>query len=241
MRPGRCGLGDAARAMRPRRSPRWNGFARQRRQPDPRKTTKIDCKISPKSIEVGRLGYDGASLERHWHPRAPRGRPRSVSRASWGVPGTPQQSPESPRGRPGAPKGAPGSIRERAEATKIEAESHLGWKTSSLGDFSTKWLDFRRCRYACEPSEVPRLPAKTRVRHIALHDELLARWVLKKRRKLTPKSLQSRSKLAVRGQSKRRSGEVERSGLNEARRVEWERRAGTRVPPRIVRSVGLAG
>ena len=135
MRPGGCGQGDAAWAMRlgrcgpgdlPGRAPRWNGFTRQRRQPDS-KNNKSRCKIGPKSIEVGRLGYDGASLERHWHPRAPRGRPRSVSRASWGVPGTPQQSPESPRGRPGAPKGAPGSIRECAEVTKIEAELHLGW------------------------------------------------------------------------------------------------------------------
>ena len=152
------------------------------------------------------MGYDGASLERHWHPRAPRGRPRSVSRASWGVPGTPQQSPESPRGRPGAPKGAPGSIRERAEATKIEAESHWGWKTSSLGDFSTKWLDFRRCRYACEPSEVPRLPAKTRVQHIALHDELLARYDLEKQQKSTPNSTPTR----------RKSIEVGHSGYDEA-------------------------
>ena len=81
-------------------------------------------------VQTSPIKPDGASLERHWHPRTARGRPRSISGASDSVPGTPQQHQEGPRGRPGARKGAPGSIRERAEATKIEVESHWRWKTS---------------------------------------------------------------------------------------------------------------
>ena len=94
--------------------------------------SQIEPARASQGVQTSPIKPDGASLERHWHPRTPRGRPRSVSGASWGVHGTPQQRQEGPRGRPGARKGAPGSIRERAEATKIEAESHWRWKTSSF-------------------------------------------------------------------------------------------------------------
>ena len=64
---------------------------------------------------------------------------------------------------------------------------------SGWGNVSMNWVDFRRCRYACEPSKVPRLPAKTKLRPIALHDELLARCYLEKRRKLSAKLVQRQS------------------------------------------------
>ena len=52
--------------------------------------------------------------------------------AFWGVPSAPQQHQECSQGRPGALQGAPWSVWERAEATKIEAETHMGWKTVSF-------------------------------------------------------------------------------------------------------------
>ena len=93
-------------------------------------------------------------------------------------------------GRTGA-RAAPRSVRGCAAVTKIDTKSrpgatnarvrtHCSFANYRSGDFSTKWVDFRRCRDACEPSKVPRLPAKTKVRHIALHDELLARCYLEK-------------------------------------------------------------
>ena len=93
-------------------------------------------------------------------------------------------------GRTGA-RAAPRSVRGCAAVTKIDTKSrpgatnarvrtHCSFANYRWGDFSTKWVDFRRCRDACEPSKVPRLPAKTKVRQIAQHDELLARCYLEK-------------------------------------------------------------
>ena len=99
-------------------------------------------------------------------------------------------------------RAAPRSVRGCAAVTKIDTKSrpgatnarvrtHCSFANYRWGDFSKKWVDFRRCRDACEPSEVLRLPAKTKVWHIALHDELLARCELEKQRKSNAKSLQS--------------------------------------------------
>ena len=88
-------------------------------------------------------------------------------------------------------RAAPRSVRGCAAVTKIDFKSRPGAKNARVrshcsfanyrwGDVSTKWVDFRRCRNACKPSKVLRLPAKTKVRHIALHDELLARCYLEK-------------------------------------------------------------
>ena len=133
---------------------------------------------------------------------------------------------------------APRSVRGCAEVTKIDAKSRpeatntrvrtrCSFANYRQGDFSTKWVDFRRCRYACEPSKVPRLPAKTKVRHIAQHDELLARRYLEKRRKSTAKSIQSRSKWVVRGTSRRpnRSKLVVRGQSKRQSRSKWVDRA----------------
>ena len=121
----------------------------------------------------------------------------------------------------------PGASGACAEATKIDAKSwqgatnatvctHGSFAKHSWGVSSTKRVAFQRCRYACKPSEVPRLPAKTKVWHIVLHVELVARPALEKRPKSIAKSIQSRarrrpsrSKLVVR---LRRSAQVDRSG-----------------------------
>ncbi|MEC7441072.1 MAG: hypothetical protein VX802_09450, partial [Pseudomonadota bacterium] len=73
--------------------------------------------------------------------------------------------------------------KSRPGATNARGRTHSSFANHGRGDFSTNWVDLRRCRHACESSKVPRLPAKTKVRHIAPHDELLARGYLEKRRK----------------------------------------------------------
>ena len=110
-----------------------------------------------------------------------------------GVPGTPQQHQEGPRGRPGALKGAPRSVWERAEATKMEGETH-GMKHVELlahGSLAKRrpsnvlpsFLDFAFFCRACEPSKVLRLPANTKVRHCAQRVESPAPWQVNKLRK----------------------------------------------------------
>ena len=91
-------------------------------------------------------------------------------------------------------------------------------------------LIFQRRRYACAPSEVPRLPAKTRVQHIALHNKLLARCYLEKRRKSSAKSVQSRSRWVVRGTSRRpsRSKLVVRGQSKRQSRSKWVDRGQAR-------------
>ena len=139
--------------------------------------------------------------------------------------------------------GAPRSVRRFAEVTKIDAKSWRGATNATVRThgsfvnhrrdvFSTKCVAFRRCRDACEPSEVPHLPAKTKVWHIVLHGEFVARSALEKRPKSMAKSIQSRSKWVVRGTSRRpsrsklvgrvgRSAKVDRSSqsIERARRV----------------------
>ena len=144
------------------------------------------------------------------------------------------------------------SVRRCAEVTKIDTKlrpgatnargrTHCSSANHRRGDLSTNWVDFWRRRHACEPSKVPRLPAKTKVRHIALHNELLTRCYLEKRRKSNAKSVQSRSrrviwgtsrrpsrsKLVVRGQSKRqsRSKWVDRGQASRVGTSSWHARA----------------
>ena len=126
---------------------------------------------APKSTEMDRLGS----------PETPKlievGRSGSVQAAKFGRACT---------------RGAPRSVQGCAEVTKIGAKSCRGATNARVGthrwfanhcwsDFSSKRVAFRRCRRACQPSEVPRLPAKSKVRHIALHVEQVAQSSLEKR------------------------------------------------------------
>ena len=116
---------------------------------------------APKSTEVDRLGFleTPKSIEV--------GRSGSVQAAKIGG---------------ACAQGAPRSVQWCAEVTKIGAElcreatnatvrTHRSFANHCWIDFSSKRVAFRRCRRACQPSEVPRLPAKSKVRHIALHVE----------------------------------------------------------------------
>ena len=83
-------------------------------------------------------------------------------------------------------RGAPRSVQGCAEVTKISAKScrgstnarvrtHRSFANYCWGDFLSKRVAFRRCCRACQPSQVPCLPAKPKVRHIVLQDKLLTR------------------------------------------------------------------
>ena len=112
---------------------------------------------APKSIEVGRSGsVQVAKIDR----ACARAVARSVRRCA-------EVTKFDTKSRPGA--------------TNARGRTHCLFANHRPGDFSTNWVDLRRCHHACEPSKVPRLPAKTKVRQIALHDELLARCYLEKR------------------------------------------------------------
>ena len=167
MRLGRCGLGDAARAIaQVERFCEVTAAARPSKNNEnrPQNRSKVD-----------RGGSFGVRWSQPGTPLAPKSAPRPSQERLESVLGRPWNAPAEPRESPRSPRGTKKSARERSAAMKIEAESRWGRKTSSLGDFTTKWLDFRPCCYACESSEVPRLLAKTRVQHIALRDKLVGR------------------------------------------------------------------
>ena len=202
----------------------------------------LGCCDAARSIEPGRVGQHDRSMEGRSGQRAePVEAPKSSEPGSWGSLEAPKSIEVGRSGSVQAAKiarvcarGAPRSVRGCAEATKIDAKSWRGATNATVrthgsfanhrwGASSTKRAAFRRCRYACEPSEVPRLPAKTKVWHIVLHVELVARPALEKRPKSIAKSIQSRSKWVIRGTSRRpsrsklvvrvsRSAQVDRSG-----------------------------
>ena len=184
----------------------------------------LGCCDAARSIEPGRVGQHDRAMEGHSGQRAePVEAPKSSEAGSWGSLEAPKSIEVGRSGSVQAAKiarvcarGAPRSVQGCAEATKIDAKSWRGATNATVrmhGSFakhrwgvsSTKRVAFRRCRYACEPSEVPRLPAKTKVWHIVLHVELVARPALEKRPKSIAKSIQSRSKWDVRGTSRRPS------------------------------------
>ena len=61
-------------------------------------------------------------------------------------------------------------------------------------DVPSIFVDFRAFRKVCEPSKVPRLSAKSRVRPLALRATSLAQCCLEKQRKSIPKSTRNRRK-----------------------------------------------
>ena len=200
------------------------------------------CCDAARSIEPGRLGQDDRAMKGRSGRRAgPVEEPKSSEAGRSGSLEAPKsievgrsRSVQAAKIAQVCARGAPRSVRGCAEVTKIDAKSwrgatnatartHGSFANHRWGVFSTKCVAFRRCRYACEPSEVPRLPAKTKVWHIALHVELVARSTLEKQPKSIAKSIQSRSKWVVRGTSRRpsrsklvvrvsRSAQVDRSG-----------------------------
>ena len=204
MRPKRCGQCNTHcvldQAMRPPgsrsssvRDPATIAKPGSFEQPHRKQcNAKIDPKLvpggyvgHPKRTKIGPGTCSGRPVAAKSGPKAPRGRRGSVSERPWCLRGTSGERSESLRGRTRTPKRASWSARERAETAKIDAKSRPGSKNARVftqcsftnhrqGDFSAKSVDCRHCCDVCEPSEVPRLPAKTKVRHIVLHVELLA-------------------------------------------------------------------
>ena len=149
------GCGDVARSMEPGRAGQidWAMAGRSGQRAGPVE--------APKSSKVGRLGF----LQT----------PKSIEVGQSG-------SVQAPKIGRACAREAPRSIQGRAEVTDIGAKScrgatnarvrtHRSFANHHWDDFSSKRVAFRRCRRACQPSEVPRLPAKSKVRHIALHVE----------------------------------------------------------------------
>ena len=147
------------------------------------------------------------------------GRPvalKSVPKASWDDLGSvserPRRAPKAPKGSPRAARdaredaqerpGAHRSIQNRRSVASGSARGeffrHDAFVEQCRTDFSPFFVDFRSFRNVCEPSEVPRLPAKSRVRPFARRVESLARRSLGKPRKSTRKSTRNRRKSMLR-------------------------------------------
>ena len=98
--------------------------------------SKIDTKIDPKSVPGAAPGplksTQNQSQDPLGTPSGAQGRPGLVSERLGSVPWEPRELQESPQWRPGTPKEAPRNAPERAEATKIDAESRPQAKKSSF-------------------------------------------------------------------------------------------------------------
>ena len=119
------------------------------------------------------------------------------------LPSAPRDCLESPRKWHGMPGRVPESARQRFGAVKIDAKSCPGAQKASfcgtallrsavIANFRRFVCDFQVFRKVFEPSKVPRLLAKSRVRLFALRVASLARRCLEKRRKSIPKSTENR-------------------------------------------------
>ena len=87
--------------------------------------SQIEPARASQGVQTSPIKPDGASLERHWHSRTPRGRPRSVSGASWGVPECPRSTKRVPevatgheKERPGASGSVPRQRKSRLSRTR---------------------------------------------------------------------------------------------------------------------------
>ena len=151
-----------------------------------RQSTRTSIQILPErgagASQIDPKSIPGHSRDAPWRPRASGGRLGSVPGASRGVPGMSQSRPGDPQGRPWAPERTPGSAQERTEVTKIDAKSRPGSKKSFYlwrgecrkrrqSNLSTILPDFRLVREVREPSEVPRLSVKIKVRPFTLRAE----------------------------------------------------------------------
>ena len=95
---------------------------------------------------------------------------------------------KSARIRPGVCRGDANRRLVPSGSKKIKFHSCGSFAMRWQNDFSPLFIDFRPFRQVREPSEVPRLPAKTEVRPFALRVKSLTRWNHGKRRKWTPDS-----------------------------------------------------
>ena len=94
--------------------------------------SQIEPAMACRGAQTNPIKADGDSLD---GPTAPKSASRPSQERLGSVLGRPRNAPAASRGSPRPPqarKGAPGGIRERADATKIEAESHSGGKASNL-------------------------------------------------------------------------------------------------------------
>ena len=124
--------------------------------------------------------------------------PKSIRKASQkrlgSISGRPQHAPGSPRGSPRAARDARRSVREHPGAlrgrqnrrqvapgsAKIDFCPRGSFVKCRRSDFPSIFVDFRVFRKVCEPSKVPRLSAKSRVRPLALRVTSLAQCCLEK-------------------------------------------------------------
>ena len=138
--------------------------------------------------------------------------PKSIRKASrerlGSVSGRPRHAPGSPGGSPRAARDArrsarerPGMLRSRQNrrqvapgSAKIDFFPRGSFAKRCRSDFPSIFVDFRAFRKVCEPSKVPRLSAKSRVRPLALRVTSLAQCCLEKQRKSIPKSTRNRRK-----------------------------------------------
>ena len=139
---------------------------------------------SQNRLKIGR----GPSWDAPWQPRAVRERLGSVLGRPRRGPGAPRESPKtlrdarkSVREHPGARRGDQNQPQVASGSEKIAFLSPGSCTKRHRSDFPSIFIDFCFLCEVREPSKVLRLPAKTKVRPLALRVESVARCNLKKR------------------------------------------------------------
>ena len=141
---------------------------------------------SQNRLKIGR----GPSWDAPWQPRAVRerlgsvlGRPRRGTGAPRESPKTLRDARKSVRECPGARRGDQNQPQVASGSEKIVFLSPGSCAKRHRSDCSSIFIDLCFLCEVCEPSKVLRLPAKTKVRPLALRVESVARCNLEKRRK----------------------------------------------------------
>ena len=159
----------------------------------------------PKSRQIRCRETPGTPRGAQERPEGVLGRSRERLGASPASPESAQRVPKGgsvrQRGRPGAPGSSPKhpkSTLSRVRKRKRRVFSTRRVRGAVSNRFFAVYCRFSVFRNVCEPSEVPRLPAKSRVRPFARRVESLARRSLEKPRKSTRKSTRNRRKSMLR-------------------------------------------
>ena len=125
---------------------------------------------TPRGAQEHSEGIPGASWKRLGAPPARPGIARRVPKSD---PGRQEERPGAPGNASESPKSAPGGA-------KIDVFPRGSFAKRRRSDVPSIFVNFRAFRKVCEPSKVPRLSAKSKVRPFALRITSLARCCLQK-------------------------------------------------------------
>ena len=121
----------------------------------------------PKIVQKSALGPPRATQEApetsRQHLGASPARPRRGPRVTRERPGTLRDAKKSVREHPGSHRSHQNQRQVASGSGKSEISSRNPLADHAQNEMSSFLVDFRPVRETCEPSEVPRLPAKTKI------------------------------------------------------------------------------